>query len=53
MTPDEREDIEVYHWDIFSSICDEYFEIKDDAELRSQTHLIKAIELGALYLYEH
>lgn len=40
MPPDERNDIESYQWDIFSSIADTYIEIQGDEELKNQTHLI-------------
>ena len=52
MKPDEREDIDEYKWDIYSSISDEYLEIQDDVELEEETHLIEAIKQNALILYE-
>jgi len=50
-TPDERDDIDQYQWDVYSSISDEYLEIETDEELAETTHLIEAIEQNALFLY--
>lgn len=49
---DERDEIELYQWDVFLGVCDMYLEIADDNELMNETHIGEAIARGALVMLE-